>query len=160
MGISFYYMILKNRRILGVFLICLLFGLVSCESSRSTDPIESGKVTLLMITFQPSPVTESSDGKYHFVVIVDEINNVGARITSVKLESLDNGGDVVDTDRHDEKWVIDTFGSSYIKAYGRLAGSVVLEAASNSSRENWSLRGTDDEGNRFEYSQSVKLISR
>jgi len=160
MGISLYFMVLKNRRRVYILLLSLVFGLVSCESSRDVSPIEPDEITLLIITFQPSPVTESSDGKYHFVVIVDEMNNVGATITSVKLESLDDDGDVVDVDRHNEEWVRDTFGSSYIKAYGRLAGSVVLKAASNSSRENWILRGTDDEGNSFEYSQSVELISR
>jgi len=140
------------------FLIVGLAG-AGCDPHRETSPILLGESTILVISFYPSPVYESSDGNFHFTVFVDEVNNVGATITSVKLESIDDDGSLLDVDRHDERWIQRTFGSSYIEPYGRLAANVELEAY-GSYRENWILRGTDDLGYSFEFAQSVELIRR
>ena len=150
----------QSKNISGIVLICLLIGLTGCESERDTSPILPGEQAVLVISFSPSPVYESSDGEFHFLVFIDEVNDVGATITSVKLENLDEDGNVVDTDRHDEAWIQQTFGSSYIEPYGRLIGSVELKAPYNSTRETWWLRGTDDNGYSFDYQGSVELISR
>ena len=150
---------LNNVQLFGIIISCLLLGLVGCDSSRETNPIFPGESAVLVISFSPSPVHETSDGKFRFTVFVDEVNNVGATITSVKLESFDESGDDLDIDRHDEEWVRQTFGSSYIEPFGRLIASVKLEARF-SHHENWILRGTDDQDNRFEFAQSVELIDR
>lgn len=151
---------LKQRYFIVILLGVLIVGLTGCESHRDINPILPGEQTVLVISFSPTPVYESSDGRFHFLVFIDEVNNVGARITSVKLENLDEEGNVVDTDRHDEEWIRRTFGTSYIEPFGRLIGSVELEAPFNSSRETWWLRGTDDNGYSFDYQGSVELISR
>ena len=150
---------LKQRHIRGLLLGCLLVGLAGCEAHRDVSPILPGEQAVLVISFSPSPVYESSDGRFHFLVFVDEVNNVGARMSSVKLENLDADGTIVDTDRHDEAWIRQTFGNSYIEPFGRLIGSVELEVY-NSTRETWWLRGTDDNGYSFDYQGSVELISR
>lgn len=151
---------LNQRYIPAILLGCLLLGLAGCESHRDVSPILPGEQAVLVISFSPSPVYESSDSRFHFLVFVDEVNNVGARMSSVKLENLDKDGNIIDTDRHDEAWIQRTFGTSYIEPFGRLIGSVELEAPYNSTRETWRLRGTDDNGHSFDYQGSVELISR
>lgn len=133
--------------------------LASCEAERETSPIFPGEVSVLVISFYPSPVHENSNGEYRYTVFVDEVNNVGATLTSIKLETLDEDGNVLDKDYKDQDWIRRTFGSTHIDPYGRLASKVELEAF-GAHRESWVLRGVDDLGNYIEYSQSVELISR
>ncbi len=64
-----------------------------------------------------------------------------------------------DKDYKDQDWIQQTFGTTRIEPYGRLATSVELEAY-GADRESWVLRGVDDYGNYIEYSQSVELIHR
>lgn len=142
-----------------VVLSCFFMALAGCDSHRDVSPILPGEQAVLVLTFSPSPVYESSNGEFEFIVFVDEVNNVGATLTSVKLENLDEDGEVVDTDNHDQAWIERTFGTSYIGPFGRIAGSIDLEAY-NSARETWWLRGTDDNGNSFTYQGSVELINR
>jgi hypothetical protein len=66
---------------------------------------------------------------------------------------------VTDTDRHNENWVRNTFGTSYIEPMGRLKANIELNAAYGSARETWWLRGRDDEDNSFEFQGSIELIS-
>ncbi|GAK55441.1 hypothetical protein U27_02275 [Candidatus Vecturithrix granuli] len=150
----------QQKKLLGIVLIAFLIGLTGCESDRSTDPILPGEKAVLVISFSSNPVYETSSGKFKYIIFIDEVNDTGATITSVKLETVDGEGNVTDTDRHDEAWVRRTFGTSYIRPMGRLMANIELNAAYGSERETWWLRGTDDEGNSFEYQGSVELISR
>ncbi len=159
LGTSFLYMRLKNRQMIILLLSCLLLVVAGCETDVNTDPVLPGEMTLLVISFSPSPVYESSNGEFQFLVFVDELNNVGATISVITLETLDEDGSVLDEEDHDEDWVRRTFGSSYIEPYGRLISSVEVETYSG-HRQNWILRGTDDRGNSFKYTQSVELIPR
>lgn len=150
----------QQKKLLGIVLIVLLIGLTGCESERGTDPILPGEKAVLVVSFSPSPVYETSTGKFKYIIFIDEVNDTGATITSVKLETVDGDGNVTDTDRHNEAWVRSTFGTSYIEPMGRLIANIELKAAYESERETWWLRGTDDEDNSFEYQGSVELISR
>lgn len=150
----------QRKKLLGILFISLIIGLTGCESDRSTDPILPGEEAVLVVSFSPSPVYENSDGDFEYIIFIDEVNDTGATITSVKLETIDGDGNVTDTDRHDEAWVRNTFGTSYIRPMGRLMASIELDAAYGSERETWWVRGTDDEDNTFEYQGSVELISR
>ena len=136
-----------------------MLSLAGCEIDRQTSPILPGEVSVLTITFSPSPVYEGYGNKFRFTVFIDEVNGVGARITSMKIESVDSEGNVIDTDNYDENKVIRTFGTSYIKAYGRLITNVEVECY-GCTRESWLVRAEDDQGNHVEYSQSVELIER
>lgn len=150
----------QPKKFFGIVLILLLIALTGCESDRSTDPILPGEKAVLVISFSPSPVYETSTGKFKYIIFIDEVNDTGATITSIKLETVDGDGNVTDTDRHDETWVRNTFGTSYIRSMGRLMANIELNAAYDSVRETWWLRGTDNKGNSFDYQGSVELISR
>jgi hypothetical protein len=150
---------LKHRGIFVVLISCLLLVFSGCEAERETSPISPGQIAVLVISFQPSPVHETSHGDFRYVVFVDEVNNVGATLTSIKLETLDEDGNVQDKDYKDQDWIRNTFGTTRIEPYGRLAASVELEAY-GAHRESWVVRGVDDFGNYIEYSQSVELIHR
>jgi len=136
-----------------------MVGLAGCETDVDTDPVLPGEMALLVISFSPDPVYESSNGEFQFIVFIDEVNNVGATISLVELETLDEDGGILDEDDHDQDWVRRTFGSSYIEPYGRLVSRVTVQTY-NGHRVNWILRGTDDRGNSFKYTQSVELIHR
>ena len=150
----------KNMLIVTIFIGFLGLGLVGCETDRDTSPILPGESTVLVVTFSPDPVHENSDKEFHFPIFVDEVNNVGATITSVKIELLDSSGTVVDTDDHDESWVRRTFGTSHIEPFGRLITKVNLETSYSAHRESWVLRGIDDKDHSFEFSNSIELIRR
>ena len=151
----------KILPIFAVLLGCLMFSAIGCEPDRTTSPILPGEQTVLTITFLPSPVYEGYSNTYHFTVFIDEVNGVGARITSMKVEDIDSEGNVLYTDQYDENDVVRTFGTSRIEAYGRLMTSVELEDCFDCARESWLVRvAEDDRGNDVESSQSVELISR
>ncbi|MBD3309366.1 hypothetical protein GF339_23415 [candidate division KSB3 bacterium] len=150
---------LKHVRLLLLVFSLLMVGLTGCETDRETSPILPGETAVLVLNFVPSPVYESYGNEYRFTVFIDEVNGVGATITSMKVESIDSEGNVIDTDNYDENRVVDTFGTSYIQAYGRLITSVEVECF-GCARESWLVRAEDDEGNHVEYSQSVELIER
>ncbi len=102
LGTSFLYMRLKNRQMIILLLSCLLLVVAGCETDVNTDPVLPGEMTLLVISFSPSPVYESSNGEFQFLVFVDELNNVGATISVITLETLDEDGSVLDEEDHDE----------------------------------------------------------
>ncbi|MDY0094336.1 MAG: hypothetical protein RBT80_16710 [Candidatus Vecturithrix sp.] len=151
----------QQKKLFGIVLMALLImGLTGCESERNTDPILPGEKAILVISFSPDPVYETSTGKFKYIIFIDEVNDTGATITSIKLETIDENGNVTDTDRHNENWVRNTFGTSYIEPMGRLMANIELNAAYGSARETWWLRGRDDEDNSFEFQGSIELISR
>jgi hypothetical protein len=159
MGTSYCRMRVKTLRISVVLLGCMILG-IGCEPDLITDPILPGETAVLTVAFSPSPVYEGYGSKYRFTVFVDEVNGVGARIRSIKIEHVGSEGYVLETDKYDEYDVVRTFGTSRIEAYGRLMTSVELDDCSGCTRENWLIRADDDKGNYVEYSQSVELISR
>jgi hypothetical protein len=150
----------KLSRILTVSLCCLLLSMTGCESDLDTSPILPGETSVLQITFAPSPVYEGYGNEYRFTVFIDEVNGVGARIGSIKIEHVSVEGSVLETVKYDEYDVVRTFGTSRIEAFGRLMTSVELEDCYGCTRESWLVRADDDRGNYVEYSQSVELISR
>jgi hypothetical protein len=139
---------------------CVLLGLTGCEPEQTTSPILPGETAVFVITFNPDPVYEGYGDKYRFMVQIDEVNGVGARISSIKVEYIDDTGNVLETDNYDESGVIRTFGTSQIDAYGRLMTNVVVDACSSCARESWLVRADDDKGQHVEYSGSVELVSR
>lgn len=154
-------LIMKRQRtiVYRVLLCCIILLVVGCEAERETTPILPGQISVLVITFSPSPVHENSNGDYQYTILIDEVNDVGATLTSIKLETLDEDGNVQDKDYKDQNWIQDTFGTTRIEPLGRLASIIKLDAW-GAERESWVLRGVDDLGNYIEYSQSVELISR
>jgi hypothetical protein len=150
---------MKITRIFVILLGCLMLGIIGCEPEMKTSPILPGETAVLMLTFAPSPVYQGYGNKYRFTVFIDEVNGVGAKITSMKVENIDSNGSVLNTDNYNENGVIQTFGTSRIEAFGRLMTNVELDCF-GCERESWLVRADDDRGNHVEYSQSVKLISR
>jgi hypothetical protein len=150
-----------TKQIVVVLLCGLLLGITGCDPEMSTNPILPGQISVLNITFQPNPVYEGYNDRYRFTVFIDEVNGVGARIDSIKVEYIGEDGDVQKTENFDQ---IDItyrlFGTSRIEAFGRLMASVQIEDCSFCERQNWLVRADDDNGNHVEYSASVELINR
>jgi hypothetical protein len=139
----------------------MMLGIAGCEPELETSPILPGEIAVLVLTFDPSPVFEGYGNEYRFTVRIDEVNGVGARITSIKIEYLDATGNVSETDNYNENKVIrDFFGTSRIEAYGRLMTSVDELECPGCARTSWLVRADDDKGNHVEYSGTVELISR
>ena len=150
----------KTLQIVAVLLCCMLLG-IGCEPELDTSPILPGEKAVLVITFSPSPVHEGYESKYRFTAFIDEVNGVGARITSIKIEYIDDLGNVFETDNYGESRVAqDFFGTSRIEAYGRLMTSVEGLECSGCARTSWLVRADDDRGNHIEYSGTVELIPR
>ena len=150
----------KMFRTIGIVAVCCVFlSLTGCEPEQTTSPILPGETAVFIVTFDPDPAYEGYGDKYRFMVRVDEVNGVGARITSIKVEYIDDTGNVLETDNYDEGAVVRTFGTSRIEAYGRLMTNVEVECFC-CTRENWLIRAEDDQGEHVEYPGSVELISR
>jgi hypothetical protein len=145
---------------LFVVRVCTLGLFTGCEPEYETTPILAGETAVLVVTFTPSPVYQGYGDKYRFTVFVDEINGVGARISSIKIESVGEDGIVIETDTYDEYDVVRTFGTSRIEAFGRLMTNVELTECLGCNRVSWLVRAEDDRGHHVEYSQSVELIDR
>ena len=162
MGLSFLgCMLKKSRKCSSYFLLsCLLFFLVSCEDTeRTTTPILPGEIAVLAIEFTPDIVYQSYGNTYYFTVTVSEVNGLGASLTSVKIESLDSEGNVLEKDDYDRRWLADSFGASYLSSYSELRTSV-SSTCSNCASEHWLIRGVDDYGNYVETSGVVEFINR
>ena len=134
--------------------------LTGCEEDdRDTSPIMPGQVAVLQVTIDPDPVYQGYGDTYRYTVTIDETNGVGATITSMKLERIDSEGTSFDADDYDEGDVAETFGSSYIAPYGRLATYVTHECY-QCEYERWLMRYEDDLGNEREKSATVTMIPR
>lgn len=150
----------KILRIFIVLLGCMLLG-IGCEPELDTSPILPGEKAVLVITFSPSPVPEGYESKYRFTAFIDEVNGVGARITSIKIEYIDDIGSVFETHNYGESKVAqEFFGTSRIEAYGRLMASIDGLKCPGCARTSWLIRADDDRSNHVEYSGSVELIPR
>ena len=150
----------KKILLLAVILSGYLMLMAGCEPDLNTTPVLPGEIAVLVITFNPDPVYEGYGNKYRFTVIIEEVNGVGARINSIKIEHVDSSGYVLTTESYDEYDVVQTFGTSQIEAYGRLMANVELEDCYNCALESWLVRANDDRGNHVEYSGTVELVSR
>lgn len=150
----------KISRIVVVLLGCMLLG-IGCEPELDTSPILPGEKAVLEITFSPSPIYEGYGNEYRFTVFIDERNGVGAEISSIKIEYIDDLGNVFETDNYGESKVAqEFFGTSRIEAYGRLMTSVDGLECPGCARTSWLVRADDDKGNHVEYSGTVELIPR
>jgi hypothetical protein len=155
-------MLKKNRKFYRFFLICcVLFLLVSCEDTeRTTTPILPGEIAVLAIEFTPERVQQSYGDTYYFTVTIREVNGLGARLTSAKIERLDSSGTVYEKDDYGERWIAEeTFGTSYLPAYSELRTSVSSKCY-NCASEHWLIRGVDDKGNYVETSGVVEFLRR
>jgi len=150
----------KTLQILFVLVWCMVL-VVGCEPELETSPILPGETAVLVITFSPSPVYEGYENKYRFTVFIDEVNGVGASITSIRIEYINDGGNVFETHNYGQSRVAqDFFGTSRIEAYGRLMTSVDALECYGCARTSWLVQAIDDRGNYVEYSETVELISR
>jgi len=154
-------MLKKTRKFYIFFLLCcVLFLLVSCEDTeRTTTPILPGEIAVLAIEFTPDIVYQSYNDTYYFTVTAREVNGLGARLTSAKIERLDGDGNVFEKNDYDERWLVESFGTSYLASYSELRTSVSSKCYSCTS-EHWLIRGTDDKGNYVETSGIVEFIKR
>ena len=150
----------KAIRTLVILIGCIMLLLVACDTSdRQTTPILPGEIAVFNITFSPDPVYQGYSNTYYFTVMIEEVNGVGARFTSMKVEDIDGSGNSIKKDDYGENGIIRTFGTSYIEAYGRVATEVALECY-DCFAENWLVRAEDDKGNRVERSAVIELIRR
>lgn len=143
-----------------LFACCLIMSVSGCEPERTTTPVLPGQIAVFKITFSPNPVYQGYSDTYRFTVFIEEVNGVGARVSSLKVEDVDQDGAVLHTDQYNEQDVVRTFGTSRIEAFGKLMTNVALTQCYGCSRENWLVRADDDQGNDVEYAQSVELITR
>ncbi len=143
-----------------LLLCCVLFLLVSCESNeRTTTPILPGEIAVLAIEFTPETVYQSYSDTYYFTVTAREVNDLGVRLTSVKIERLDSSGNVFEKSDYNERWIAESFGTSYLASYSELRTSVSSRCYSCVS-EHWLIRGIDDKDNYVETSGVVEFIKR
>lgn len=150
-----------TKRIVVVLLCGLLLGLTGCDPEMRTNPILPGQISVFNVTFQPNPVYEGYNSTYRFTLFVDEVNGVGARIDSIKVEYIGDDGEVWRTENFDQLDVVyRLFGTSRIEAFGRLMASVQVEDCYFCERQNWLIRANDDFGNHVEYSGTIEFISR
>jgi hypothetical protein len=152
----------KNTQIFySLFLLfSLAFLLVSCEDTeRTTTPILPGEIAVLEIEFTPETVYQSYGNTYYFTVTIREKNGLGVTLISAKIETLDSDGNVIEKDDYDQRWLADTFGTSYLPSYSELRSSV-SSTCTRCASEHWLIRGTDDKGNYVETSKVVEFVRR
>ena len=101
-------------RVLPLAVVLLLAG---CDPDMNTNPILPGQTAVLSITFESNPVYEGYNDTYSFLVYIDERNGVGANIGSVKIEYIDDKGDVWETDNWNSNDVVRTFGTNRIDSW-------------------------------------------
>ncbi len=150
---------IKIVRLFAVLLACIILS-IGCDPELATSPILPGQIAVFVITFEPIPVYEGYGNKYRFTLRIDEINGVGARIGSIKIEHVNEKGYVFETNNYDTDDVIRTFGTARIEAYGRLMAKIELKDCYECKLESWLIRADDDQGNHVEYSGTVELIAR
>ena len=151
----------KRQKYVGMVIsLALVLSLTGCEPDMSTNPILPGQTAVLSITFESNPVYEGYNDTYTFLVYIDEKNGVGANIGSIKVEYIDDKGDVWETDKWDHNDVVRTFGTNRIEALGRLMAYVKVEDCFFCDRQNWLVRADDDMGTHVEYSGTIKFLSR
>lgn len=114
---------------------------------------------MLALVFTPEIVYQSYSDTYYFTLTAEEVNGLGARLTSVKIERLDSSGSVFEKHDYDERWIAETFGASYLPSYSELRTSVSSKCYSCAS-EHWLIRGIDDKDNYVETSGVVEFIRR
>lgn len=137
----------------------LLVSLTGCDPETEGNPILPGQQSYFTVTFEPNPVYEGYDNEYLFIVRITESNGVGASISSIKIEYVQDGG-VVETDTWDRREVIRELGTNRLDAYGTIRSQITLSDCYFCDRQNWVVRADDDLGNYVQYSGSVELISR
>ncbi len=143
-----------------IFISSLLVFLSACdESTRRSSPILPGEIAILTVKFSPESVSQGYSNRYEFTVTVREVNGVGARLASIKVEDFDEDGIQLKKDDYAEWGIINTFGTSYIEPFGTLNSRITLECR-NCARENWLVRADDNKGNHVEGSGWVELIQR
>jgi len=150
-----------SRQFSTFLLLCgVCFLLVSCEDNeRTTTPILPGEIAVLAIEFNPETVYQGYSDTYSFTVTAKEVNGLGARLTSMKIERLDSEGVVIEKKDYNESWIADSFGTAYLPSYSELRTSVSSRCSTCVS-EHWVLRGYDDKDNYVETSGVVEFIQR
>ncbi|PID58859.1 hypothetical protein CSB45_02345 [candidate division KSB3 bacterium] len=147
-------------RVKYLLLFCVVFLLFSCgDTERTTTPILPGEIAVLAIQFTPETVYQSYGNTYYYTVTFGEINGVGVSLRSAKIETLDSEGSVLEKDDYDERWLAETFGTSYLSPYSEVRTSVSTVCSACTS-EHWLIRGIDEQGNHVETSGVVTLINR
>ena len=138
----------------------LVLVLTGCDPNMTTSPILPGQTAVLSITFEPNPVYEGYSNTYSFLVYIDEVNSVGADIESIKIEYINNNGEVWKTETWGYYDVVRAFGTNRIEALGRLMTYVRVDDCFFCDRLNWLVRADDDYGTHVEYSGVIQFISR
>jgi hypothetical protein len=77
------------------------------------------------VSFYPNPVPYSSGiGKWSFDVILSESNGIGVTLTSLRFDSYNPQGQLVNTQSLDEEEITDWFDSNYLPAFSTLKASI------------------------------------
>ncbi|PIE33370.1 hypothetical protein CSA56_11865 [candidate division KSB3 bacterium] len=143
-----------------LLLLCLIVALTACEeNTRQSTPILPGEIAVLTFDFDPDPVTQGYGNEFEFLVTLREVNGVGARLTSMKIEDFDNFEISRKKRDYDEQGIIDQFGTSYIEQFGTLR-TRSNHTCSYCVKQTWRIRAEDDQGNHVEGTGTVELIQR
>jgi hypothetical protein len=143
-----------------MFVCGLALMLAGCDPDMYTNPILPGQSAVLDISFDPNPVYEGYSNTYTFRVVIDEINGVGAELTSIKIEYIGDDGSVWETDNWDYYDIVRSFGTNRIEAMGRLMARVKVEDCYYCEQQNWLIRAEDDLGNHVEGSDLIQFQAR
>lgn len=152
-------MLTFKRWSMVVVLGIVMMSLTGCDPDLEGNPIVPGQQSYFTVTFDPNPVYEGYSNRYQFTVSIQESNGVGATLSSIKIEYVQDGN-VTSTDTWDQRDIIRELGTNRLDAYGTIRSQITLSDCYFCDRQNWVVRANDDRGNYVQYSGSVQLISR
>ena len=111
---------MKKQKRIWISLL-LSFILIIVLSGCNVGP----KRAKINVSFYPNPVPYSSGiGKWSFDVILSESNGIGVTLTSLRFDSYNPQGQLVNTQSLDEEEITDWFDSNYLPAFSTLKASI------------------------------------
>jgi len=104
------------------------------------------KTAKINVSFYPNPVPYSSEiGVWEFGVFLSEINGIGVTLTSLRIDSYNPQGQLVNTQNVDEEEITDWFDSNYLPAFSTLkASSIYFCPIYRINYCIWTFKGVDN----------------
>ena len=115
------------------------------------------------ISFYPNPVPYSSEiGKWSFDVILSEINGIGVTLTSLRIDSYNPQGQLVNTQIVDEGKIRDWFDSNYLPAFSTLKASIYhyQPYTYRIKYDIWTFKGVDNNYNSIKATGRVNFLPK
>jgi hypothetical protein len=140
-----------NKKFFSVIFILLFVLLLSGCSALP-------KIASLSISFDPNPVPyDSTDGKWHFTITINESNGVGVTVSSIRFDGYNQNEELYDTDYHYYDDFIVGFETDYVPAFSSIQAGFI-HTGSITKYNIITISGIDDNDNPVEASARVDYL--